>query len=378
MVHGKFTRTPMMQDISWFIERDQNKKLNLNPSYQRRSVWTRKDRIFFLDTIFNGYPCPAIYLHKTMDDKGEVTHHVIDGKQRLETILRFVKNKIRLPKDFDRKNIDLAGKSWKDIPIEFKRLFWNYIIPVDQFDVIEEINIDEMFDRLNRNSRKLEPQELRHAKYDGWFAELSEKLASDYDRLKELKIVTTARARRMKDTQFVSELLMILISDNINGFSQEMIDNYYAYYDEANQSVEDLDNLDDMNLEDYEEDEFKDLRKDIDYELIEFDFKKVINYIYDMDLENSCVSNHSRSFTHFYTLFAFVALTDYDKLGDSKKLAYKYAEFMEKVSSYISNPKNGEEKETVIKYSIASSGASTDLPRRTSRYKTLSAYVLRN
>lgn len=54
MVHGKFKRNPTVQDITWFIDLNENKRLDLEPPYQRRSVWTRKDRIFFLDTIFKG------------------------------------------------------------------------------------------------------------------------------------------------------------------------------------------------------------------------------------------------------------------------------------------------------------------------------------
>ena len=94
-----------------------------------------------------------------MNEEGTATYHVVDGKQRLETIINFTKNKIRLSKDFDNKNIDLAGKTWKNIPMKYKKMFWNYVIPVDQFDVVDESIIDEMFDRLNRNSRKLEAQE---------------------------------------------------------------------------------------------------------------------------------------------------------------------------------------------------------------------------
>lgn len=61
-------RIPNQQDLSWFIDMRGGKKLELNPPYQRRSVWTTKDKKFFLDTIFNNYPCPAIYLQKQITD----------------------------------------------------------------------------------------------------------------------------------------------------------------------------------------------------------------------------------------------------------------------------------------------------------------------
>ena len=55
MVHGKFTRQSSVQDVTWFIDLKENDRLDLKPPYQRRSVWTRKDRIYFLDTIFKEY-----------------------------------------------------------------------------------------------------------------------------------------------------------------------------------------------------------------------------------------------------------------------------------------------------------------------------------
>jgi len=47
-------RRPSTQDITWLLDLHTNKQLDLNPPYQRRSVWTRKDKQFFLDTIREG------------------------------------------------------------------------------------------------------------------------------------------------------------------------------------------------------------------------------------------------------------------------------------------------------------------------------------
>jgi uncharacterized protein with ParB-like and HNH nuclease domain len=84
-------RRPTTQDITWLLDLERNSQLDLDPPYQRRSVWTRKDRQFFLDTVFRNFPSPAIFLHKSMTDDGAATYHVVDGKQRLQTILQFVK-----------------------------------------------------------------------------------------------------------------------------------------------------------------------------------------------------------------------------------------------------------------------------------------------
>lgn len=162
-------RRPTTQDVTWFLDLDRNKQLDLSPPYQRRSVWTRKDRQFFLDTIFRHFPCPAIYLHKSVGDSGEVTYHVVDGKQRLETILGFSRDEIRISKSYG--DVRLDGKTWSELHGEttLKQDFWNYPIPVEMLDTVEGSVVNEVFDRLNRNSRKLTRQELRHARFDGWF-----------------------------------------------------------------------------------------------------------------------------------------------------------------------------------------------------------------
>src|SRR5258705_13901390 len=106
-------RRPTTQDITWLIDLARKGQLDLDPPYQRRSVWTRGDRQFFLDTIFRNYPSPAIFLHKTIDDAGKATYHVVDGKQRTQTILDFVNDRIRISKDFG--DVRLDGKKWSEL-----------------------------------------------------------------------------------------------------------------------------------------------------------------------------------------------------------------------------------------------------------------------
>ena len=354
MVHDKFKRKSSVQDVTWFLDLNESKKLDLNPSYQRRSVWTRKDKLFFLDTIFKGYPCPAVYLHKTLDDKGKSTYHVIDGKQRLTTILDFVESRLTLPKDFDNSNPELAGKKWNQInDVDRRKLFWNYSIPVDQFDSVEASTIDAMFDRLNRNTKKLEPQELRHAKYDGWFINFAESLSEDVDSskyaqyLRDLKVVTSGRSKRMKDVQFISELMLIVIKGKINGFSQDMIDDNYALYDNPEIEL-------DFSIEDFEH-----------------EFNSVIEYIYNLNEINKCILTHSTTVGQFYTLFAVIALyKDVEfKKENTQQIVDKYVAFM---NLYEENKEQStSQDDDIIAYTKASTGANTEEPLRQIRYDIL-------
>lgn len=72
---------------TWPIYQLVDSPLNLTPSYQRGDVWSGSDRSALIESILRGIPLPSIILLKK---KGKEPHEVVDGKQRLTTILRFV------------------------------------------------------------------------------------------------------------------------------------------------------------------------------------------------------------------------------------------------------------------------------------------------
>lgn len=71
----------------WHILQLTKKKLNLTPTYQRGDVWSTKDRQALIESILRGIPLPSIILLRM---GGSAPHEVVDGKQRLTAILRFV------------------------------------------------------------------------------------------------------------------------------------------------------------------------------------------------------------------------------------------------------------------------------------------------
>ncbi len=338
------------QDISWFLDLESNGQLDLDPPYQRRSVWSAKDRRFFLDTIFRGYPSPSIFLHKQVIEN-KPTYFVVDGKQRLETILRFAKNKIVMDKDYG--DTRLAGKRWKSIKEHdtLARAFWDYILPVEFTDIIDDTNlINEVFDRLNRNSRKLVEQELRHAKFSGWFITFVES-ESDSPDWRELGVATTSRAKRMRDVQFLSELLIVLLRGKVDGFDQEEITQFYADYD----VLSDSEHL-------------------IDEPSIRQQFADAKNYLLKLERDASIVTTYARDFNNLYSLWAAVVLNA-ENLPDAGDFLDKYARFMDEVNKY----KNEDFLEMVISggetasfveslsYYQNSTGASTEPRQRQER-----------
>jgi len=350
----------MKKDVSWFLDLYQNGQLDLDPSYQRRSVWTLKDRKFFLDTIFRNYPCPAVFLHKEINEgAGKLIYHVVDGKQRLETIIRFSQNDITMDKEFG--NGKLNGKKWKNIEIdpELKTRFSNYLLSVEFIDSVDGNYVNEVFDRLNRISRRLERQELRHAKYDGWFIATAEAEA-EKNEWERFGVVTKARMKRMKDIQFMSELLMVILRNRINGFDQDYIDNAYAEYDSPHET-----------LPDFSEEDFKS----------KLAFAK--DYLLHMENHNSAVTKYAKGLGNFYSLWAFIIL-NHPRLQHPRLLSERYAGFMSKVET-LAKERDLEKFLKEHESSIYSKAyiylrnlvqASTDQTQREERNKVLESVLL--
>ncbi len=315
-----------------------------------------------MDTIFRDYPCPPIYLHKTIDDAGAAIYHVVDGKQRIETVINFAtQNRLRLPKEFGDERLN--NKRWKDIfqSVDLRNRFLNYVFSVEYFDDVDGTLVNEIFARMNKNSRKLTPQELRNARFDGWFAKQVE---SEVENTiwRTFGIVTPGNARRMADAQFIAELLMVVVEEKIVGFDHDMIDQIYADYDDIESS--DIT----FNVE-----RFHDLQS------------ATRNTLLLMDEVNQCVENHASTVSNMYTLWSFLVL-NHNGLPPATQLAGRYDQLMNEVESYGSQVKGSSSSDDqtaqsnyspeALEYFQNNQSATTELPQRQSRLDVLQKVLL--
>jgi hypothetical protein len=136
-------------------------------------------------------------------------------------------------------------------------------------DVVEGTIVNEVFDRLNRNARKLTAQELRHAKFEGWLITEVE-AESVREEWRTLGVATPARAKRMVDSQFISELMLVVLEERVLGFDQDVLDELYAKYEEPSETAQEL-----------------------NQEAFPQDFTAAKNYLLQMNGEDGVVSKHS-------------------------------------------------------------------------------------
>jgi hypothetical protein len=203
--------------INTFAEYASQGDLDLNPSYQRDYIWSNADSQTLIESVLRGIPLPSIILeHKTEQED----YQVVDGKQRLTAILRFMgshpeaiksvpnmkepalfhenfalfarrnnlravdlrqrylpfKTKRYLPNDplyelggkyycdIKDKRVTIAGKS-----ITVEKLFQrqcDYKIPVLVYEDTKVRDIHRVFQIYNQQGTKLNAEEIRNAVFN--------------------------------------------------------------------------------------------------------------------------------------------------------------------------------------------------------------------
>ena len=150
-----------------FLEWRESGILELVPKFQRRSVWKKPARGALIDSLIQEMPIPPIYLRNIQSsDKKKVVRQVVDGQQRIRSVLDFIDDKYQLSKTLDR---DYAGCSFSDLNDDIQRKISTYSFVCQVFQGIDDSEVLEVFARLNSYAVGLNAQEKRNGIYFGYF-----------------------------------------------------------------------------------------------------------------------------------------------------------------------------------------------------------------
>lgn len=210
--------------VSWFYKRSTDGELSLQPPFQRNPVWQEKQKAALIDTILKGYPIPELYIQTKVGADGEEEHIVVDGQQRIRACIEFISGDYPLAGDAEI----APGASFGDLTDSQRQQIFQYKFVVRELPPLTDIEIRDIFGRLNRNNVALNAQELRHATYWGEFISSMTEISKNEFWVTS-GIFTVNDIRRMLDIEFVSEIAVARLYGLQN--KKTNLDKYYSSFE---------------------------------------------------------------------------------------------------------------------------------------------------
>lgn len=156
--------------IDLLLSRIEDGAIDLAPDFQRRAgIWNEEQQSRLIESLLLRIPLPTLYAAEDEDE----TWAIVDGIQRLSTIVRFISPDNKEFTALRLKNLEYLGRefndcTFEDLPVRLKRRLreTELVVHVIKHGTPEEVKFN-IFARINTGGLPLSGQELRHALIPG-------------------------------------------------------------------------------------------------------------------------------------------------------------------------------------------------------------------
>ncbi|QIO05289.1 DUF262 domain-containing protein [Acinetobacter shaoyimingii] len=203
----------------------------VQPDYQREYRYTIADESLLVESIIVGIPVPPIFLANTRF-LGIQVLNVVDGQHRLTAFYRYINNEFKL--QGLKLCADLNDKYFKDLESEIKEKIISANIQQIIFKEFPGKVFElEIFNRYNKGTKPLTPQEIRNAvygsKFNSYVNSFSKMICtqvSDFDiytrdELKKLGVIYNATQDRFLKKK-IQESIFVIFNILEFGFSDQL------------------------------------------------------------------------------------------------------------------------------------------------------------
>lgn len=237
---------------SLFLNEDRLNNTNYQPTYQRNYVWDEEKATYFIESIFLGTEIsPLIFFQK------ELSFEVIDGRQRYETILRFIKGELRLRKSGLHKlgsSKDFVRKYFKELNPEYRDLFLRtkirtivFSFRTDDFSQEEEDAVKrEIFQRYNSGITPLKNVEIDKAVYlnDNLNTDFKNRLSTDEQFLADIRDIFAFEKDSIEVIMKKIREMIVLPQVPISYYANRKLNIVYRFFEFLSQKAEDENSYD--------------------------------------------------------------------------------------------------------------------------------------
>jgi len=140
-----------------FREQFEMGHLNLQPAYQRSRVWSDEQRYSLIESVSQGFPIGLVMLNvidKVEDDVPVKHYDVVDGQQRVRTIIEYITATESWSRVTNRRDF----QPFITIKAAVQQNFYRYKIPIALMTKFDDDDINEIYARLQKG-KPLKPGE---------------------------------------------------------------------------------------------------------------------------------------------------------------------------------------------------------------------------
>jgi hypothetical protein len=190
-------------------------------------VWSEKAKSYLIDTILRGKPIPKVFIRQKLNVTTKISiREVVDGQQRLRTILSYVRDGFAVGRG---QHPQYGGKRFSQLPEDTQAEVLSFEIACDLLINLPDAEILDIFARLNSYAVVLNEQEKINASHFGPFKVLADKIGFDYNEYwTAQKILTSQQILRMQEVNLVADIVIAMI-EGIR--AKKQIKRYYATYE---------------------------------------------------------------------------------------------------------------------------------------------------
>ncbi len=139
------------------------------PDYQRDAEqWDLRKESLFIESLLNNLTTPSLFFSENLDTG---TTEVVDGQQRLSTILKYANDELRLIATgainyFSPESVHYSGKTFSEIPKTLQNVFNDYPLTIIYLPPSLQLSTKlEIFRRINEGGTPLTAQDIRLSYY---------------------------------------------------------------------------------------------------------------------------------------------------------------------------------------------------------------------
>jgi hypothetical protein len=203
----------------------------INRDYQRSNqVWPDMAKSYLMETILREFPIPKLFLHQTQDRKTrKPIKHIVDGQQRTQAIMDFLADRFPLSRAIETE--ELRGLRFSDLDQEYTDKFLDYGLSVDLFTAAPIEQVIEVFRRMNSYTVPLNPEEKRHAGFQGAFKWFINRLSkTNQPTFRIVGAFSEKQFFRMADAKLLTEICHAIVN-GIATTNARMLDAMYKQLD---------------------------------------------------------------------------------------------------------------------------------------------------